>query len=175
MERLLKRYAPVSLGDIEQCHKGCIDAFLCGKLSEEYMERLVRFTATNNQIQRHGLAALPLSLTGEASLRDEAECTEESLPEECKEIGLTKREYSALKGDYGTVIGVSVKKNVYQGLMRKCKSKRAFALRHNEVKTKAFTVKKMKEMAASLIKRKQKGDILASIRTLARPNILIKG
>ena len=169
MERLLRRYSPVSADDIE---RSAVDAFQRGELSEEYMERLVRFTATNNQIRRHGLAALSLTQPDDSvsvCVREVAE----PLPEECKEIGLSEQEYAALKGDYGTVLGISVDKNVYKALLRKCKTKRAFSLRHNEAKTRAFMIKKMKEMAASQIKQKQKRDLMASIGCAARPNALL--
>jgi hypothetical protein len=175
MEKFLIKYHPVRIEDIEECSNGSVDLFLKGELSEEHMERLVRFAATNSQIKKHGLAPLPIiSTTGEEDnslFRINEDKIEESfiMPEECKEIGLTEQEYSVLKGDYGTILGISVNKIVYRALLRKCRSKRALTLRKSEARAKTFMVKKMKLLAASHIKKKQRKEIMASIGALARP------
>jgi hypothetical protein len=153
MERLLGRYSSVSAEDIE---RSAVEAFQRGELSEEHMERLVRFTATNNQIRQHGLTGLSLTPGGAAR------AAEEPLPEECKEIGLSEQEYAALRGDYGAVMGVSVERGVYKALLRKCKTKSALSLGHSEAKTRAFMIKKMKEMAAAQIRRRQRRDLMAA-------------
>lgn len=179
MERLLNKYCPsISIYDIE---KESVDAFLRGELSEEYMERLVRFTVTNKQMQQYGLEPLPsITATNEEkeekmppNAENKSPCI--MLPEECMEIGLTEQEYNALKGDYGTVMGISMNKSVYTALLRKCKTKMALSIRNNEIKTRAFMIKKIKEMAASQIKHMQRKNIMASIKHLAKPNVLIRG
>ena len=177
MERLLEKYHPkITVDAIEKCYKGSVNAFLRGELTEEYMERLVRFTVTNSQIQQHGLDPLPSikSMTNEHKMEKKAQISSLILPEECIEIGLNEQEYAALEGDYGTVMGISMNKTVYKALLRKCKTKIALSIRNNEKKTRAFMIKKIKEMALSQIRRQQKKQIMDSIKHLAKPNVLIK-
>ncbi len=178
MERLLDKYHPrISVDAVEKCYKGSVNAFMRGELTEEYMERLVRFTVTNSQIQQHGLDPLPsIKSTSNENKREEEEAQNKSLvlPEECIEIGLNEQEYAALEGDYGTVMGISMNKTVYKALLRKCKTKIAFSIRNNEKKTRAFMIKKIKEMALSQIKRQQKKQIMETIKYISKPNVLIK-
>ncbi len=176
MQRLLSKYGPLRAEDIEECSKGSIDAFERGELSEEYMERLVRFASTNFQLKQHGLASLP-TLSGkeadEGSLSIQRPCPPPPLilPDECKDIGLSEREYSAIQGNYGTVLGISVNKEVYRNLMHKCKSKRALSIQNSEAKTKTFMIKKIKALAASTIRRNQRKEVMASVKTIANGNI----
>lgn len=189
MERLLRQYG-VSAEEIALYNAEAIPAFERGETSAEHMERLVRFVATNRQIKHYGLAELPLlptdarkksavprdgrsyaSVLLEMREEERAEEEEEARPEECRAIGLTAREYAYLKGDYGTVLGISVNKGVYKALMRKCRSKGALSLQHNEARTKTFMIKKMKLLAASHLKRRQRKEIMAGIH--AKANILI--
>ena len=168
MQRLLAKYGHIRAEDIEECSNGSIDAFERGELSEEYMERLVRFVSTNSKLRQHGLASLP-TLSGKA-VETQAPPPPPPiiLPEECKDIGLSEREYGAIQGNYGTVLGISVNKEVYRNLMQKCKTKRALSLQHSgEEKTKTFMIKKIKALAASTIKRNQRKMIMATVKTIA--------
>lgn len=186
MEALLKKYSPVTIAEIEGCYSGAIDAFQSGELSVEYMERLVRFAATNGQIKQHGLAPLPLLTPSSVPVTQHDEEffmlnraraatssgapdeTAEPMPEECKEIGLTEMEYSVLKGGYGTVMGVSVNKPVYKALLRKCKTKEAISLKQNEAKTKTFMIQKMKRLASKKLRNLQKKELMATINAKAK-------
>lgn len=187
MDRLLRQYR-VSVEDVNLCDKDAIAAFERGETSEAHMERLVRFVATNRQIQHYGLAELPLLPTDarkkSAVARDgrsylsvlldrkeeepAQEQPEQEWPDECREIGLTAREYSYLKGDYGTVLGIAVNKAAYKALLRKCRSKGALSLQHNEARTRTFMIKKMKHLAASHMHRRQRRAIMAGIRAKAK-------
>ncbi len=180
MERLLEKYYPLTKEDIENCCKGSIEAFIRGDLSMEHMERLARFTATDRQIRHHGLATLP-NLHNNNEIDDEESTrnlmlveTVPEVPEECIDIGINAHEYNVLKGNYGTVLGITVNKYVYKALMRKCKSKRALSMRQSEALAKRFVIKKMKTLVVSITKRRQKHEIIASIKTKVKPNILIK-
>lgn len=174
MQRLLAKYGPIRAEDIEECSKGSIDAFEKGELSEEYMERLVRFASTNFQLRQHGLASLP-------TLSDEAEKQSYmptapppppiTLPDECKDIGLTVQEYTAIQGNYGTVLGISVNKKAYKNLMDKCRSKRALSIQNSKTKTKNFMIRKIKLLAASTIRRNQRREVMASVKTIANGNM----
>ena len=176
MENILAKFKALTKEDIEACSKGSIEAFERGELTTEYMERLARFAATNRQIKHHGLMPLP-HLQGEVNnspnffmLNGNVES--ESLPIECEDLGITQQEYNALKGEFGTVLGISVNKYVYKTLICKCKSKKALTMRQSEALAKRFMVKKMKRLASSIIKRKQKEEIIASIKK--KPINLIK-
>ena len=189
MERFLKQYPHVDVKDVEKCDSKAVAAFQRGELTEAHMERLFRFVATNKQISQHGLAQLPplpsdarkksveeglsfMSVLLHGYAAEPAKEEEEALPEECKEIGLTRQEYAMLKGDYGTILGVSVDKSVYRNLIRKCKTKGALSLRHHEARTKVFMIKKMKALAASRTRAKQHKEIITTIN--AKANLLIK-
>ena len=176
MENILAKFKALCKEDIEACRKGSIDAFERGELSNEHMERLARFTATNRQLKHHGLMPLP-HLDGEVNdtpnffmLNGNVES--ESLPVECEDLGITHQEYNALKGEFGTVLGITVSKYAYKTLMCKCRSKKAITMRQSEALAKRFMVKKMKRLAASIIRRKQKEEIIDSIKK--KPITLIK-
>jgi hypothetical protein len=170
MQRLLSKYGHIRAEDIEECSKGSIDAFERGELSEEYMERLVRFVSINFQLKQHGLASLP-TLSGKVEEAPLTAPTPINLPEECKDIGLSEREYGAIQGNYGTILGISVNKEAYRNLMQKCKTKRALSLQYSEEKTKTFMVKKIKALATSTIKRNQRNMIMATVKTIANGNV----
>jgi hypothetical protein len=168
MERFLEKYHPLTREDVESCSKGSIEAFENGDLSEERMERLMRFTAMNRHIKQNGLAPLPVLQGAETEAPN---MVNETTSEECDGLGLTMEEYKVLKGDYGTILGISVNKYVYQALMRKCKSKKAISVRQSESLSKRFIVKKMKKLVASIVRRSLREEIIASTK---RPNILIQ-
>jgi hypothetical protein len=110
MERLLEKYHPLTKEDVELCSKGSIEAFENGKLTEEYMERLMRFTAMNRHIKHNGLASLPVLQGAEI---DSPTIVNTTIPEECDELGITADEYNELKGDYGSILGISVNRYVH--------------------------------------------------------------
>lgn len=177
METLLKKYYPVKIEDIEECSNGSIDAYRRGELSDDHMERLVRFVATHVQMRQHGMLSLLPSLKmpemmddGFFSMLSSNNTTTSALPEECKDIGLSEHEYNVLKGEYGTIMGISVKKIVYQTLIRKCKSKKALSMRDSETKSKLFIKQKMKALAATFLQKEQRKQLIASIHKLAGRN-----
>ena len=119
---------------------------------EAEVNRLLRVIATNKRLLAHGLEPLG--------------CSTAPTPQPCALVGkagLSAEEYEAIRGEGGSIMGLSVKAPLYRRLVEQCSTKRARQVEGDEEACQRFIAKKMKALAsAELLKLSLTGGCRAA-------------
>lgn len=134
----------------------------------EALARLVRVTATNRELRRHGLAPL----LHRPQQHADAEGKQHKKPrglvppdallalyddelEGLERVGLPREEYLAIRGRYGTVMGLRLDEWAYKRARLRCRSKQALALRDDPDAARAYLCEELRKTAQLKVARMQ--------------------
>ena len=124
----------------------------------EGLARVVRIAATNRELVRNGLRPLLFASCDEADDEPTASCgarlgfdAEEQRAVD--EVGLPVADYLAVRGTFGTVMGLRLNRRAYHAAQRACTTRRARAAGADEAASKAYLRARLRSIARTAARR----------------------